>query len=226
MVAVKIVHFSDLLCIWGHIGEQNVYQLAQTFGTRIALEVHFCSVFPDTGTKIGKGWAGRGGFEGYSAHVREVAARFPDHDIHPDTWTRARPLSSASPQLMVKAIALIEAGESAPRSFAERPSVKAATALRRAFFTEGRDIANWAEQREICREIGIAFDDVTARIETGEAIASLAADYELAHALAVQGSPTYILNEGRQKLFGNIGFGILSANVSELLTDEDENASA
>ena len=225
MVAVKIVHFSDLLCIWGHIGEANVYQLAETFGARVELAIHFCSVFPDTGSKIGKGWAGRGGFDGYAAHVRDVAARFPGHDIHPDTWVKARPLSSASPQLMVKAIALIEAGQ-APCSFAERPSVRAATALRRAFFTEGRDIANWAEQRQVCREIGLAFEEVTARIETGEAIASLAADYELAHAQAVQGSPTYILNEGRQKLFGNIGFGILSANVGELLTDEDENASA
>ena len=36
----------------------------------------------------------------------------------------------------------------------------------------------------------------------------------------MQGSPTYILSEGRQILFGNISYGILEANVSELLSEK------
>jgi hypothetical protein len=33
----------------------------------------------------------------------------------------------------------------------------------------------------------------------------------------VQGSPTYILNNGRQKLFGNVGYGVIEANIMELI---------
>ena len=74
-------------------------------------------------------------------------------------------------------------------------------------------------QRDIADRIGVDFDEVRRKIETGEAIADLAADYEMGQSLHVQGSPTYILNDGRQILFGNISYGILEANVSELLSE-------
>ena len=35
--------------------------------------------------------------------------------------------------------------------------------------------------------------------------------------MGIQGSPSFVLNEGRQKLFGNVGFRILDANIQELL---------
>ena len=63
------------------------------------------------------------------------------------------------------------------------------------------------------------FDEVLKGIESGQAIARLAADYDLGQSQNVQGSPTYILNEGRQRLFGNIGYSILAANVKELIAD-------
>ena len=94
----------------------------------------------------------------------------------------------------------------------------AAKELRRAFFADAQDIANWSAQRQVCKEIDVSFDEALNRIETGEAIAKLAADYEQARNQGIQGSPTYVLNEGRQKLFGNIGYSILSANIKELIT--------
>lgn len=226
MTAVKLVHFSDLLCIWGYVGEANLFRATDAFGDRLHPEVHFCSVFPDPATKLTKAWANRGGFQGYADHVQEVAAKFDGIAVHPDTWARVQPRSSASPQLLIKAIQLQEASSPATR-FADRPSVRAAHALRVAFFTQAQDISNWTVQRAVCDSIGVDFDAALKHVETGEAIANLAADYELAQALGVQGSPTYILNEGRQKLFGNITYKILAANVTELLADDpDENASA
>ena len=35
----------------------------------------------------------------------------------------------------------------------------------------------------------------------------------------VQGSPTFVLNQGRQKLFGNVGYRVIAANIEELLHD-------
>ena len=218
MSALKIVHFSDVLCIWAYVGQANLFRLVEKFGDRIQLEEHFCSIFPDTQTKINKAWHDRGGFTGYADHVKTVAEGFENVGIHDDVWSRVRPKSSASPHLFIKAIELLEDDE-LEATYLNRLSNRAAKELRTAFFAEARDIADWTVQRAVSEKIGVNFDDVHKKIETGEAIAKLAADYELGQSLHVQGSPTYILSEGRQILFGNISYGILEANVSELLSE-------
>jgi predicted DsbA family dithiol-disulfide isomerase len=218
MTALKILHFSDVLCIWAYAGQNNLFRLVEQFGDRVQVEEHFCSIFPDTQTKINKSWQDRGGFDGYADHVKTVAAGFENLRLHDDVWSKVRPTSSASPQLFVKAIELLER-EAAEVSFPNRLSNRATKELRRAFFSDARDISDWAVQKTISEKIGVNFDAARKKIETGEAIAKLAADYELAQSLHVQGSPTYILNQGRQILFGNISYNILEANVSELLSE-------
>lgn len=222
MPAVKIVHFSDVLCVWAYVGQANLDRLIAEHGDRIDVEVRFCSVFPDTNTKLQAAWRDRGGFEGYAEHVRGVADQFSQGPVHQDVWSKVRPRSSASPHMLLKAIELIE--DATPTT--ERPSILAAKELRNAFFVEARDIANWNVQRTICERIGMDFDVVLKKVETGEALAALAADYQLSQSLAVQGSPTYLMNDGRQKLYGNIDFGILSANVVGLLSDEANGAAS
>ena len=219
MPALKIMHFSDVLCVWAHVGQANIAKLVKKFDDRVEVEVHFCSIFPDTQTKINKAWQDRGGFTGYAAHVKEVAGRFDNVNIHDDVWAKVQPKSSASPHLFIKAVALLE--DNGPEAgFFDRLSNRAAMELRTAFFTQAKDISDWSVQRTVSEKIGVDFDAVQKKIETGEAIAKLAADYELGQALHVQGSPTYILSEGRQILFGNISYGILEANVSELLSEK------
>lgn len=218
MAALKILHFSDVLCIWAYGAQDNLFKLVEQFGDQIQIEEHFCSIFPDTETKINKVWQSRGGFDGYGAHVKTVADGFDGLSLHQDVWSKVRPKSSASPQLFIKAIGLLDPKR--PETvFPNSPSSRAAKALRQAFFTEGQDISDWAVQRSVSQAIGVDFDAACKKIETGEAIAKLAADYELAQTLHVQGSPTYILNDGRQILFGNISYNILQANVSELLSE-------
>jgi len=219
MSALKIVHFSDVLCVWAYIGQASLLRLVEKFGDKIDVEEHFCSIFPDTQTKINKAWRDRGGFGGYADHVKMVAKGIENMGIHDDVWSRVQPKSSASPHLFIKAIELLEY-ESPEGTAFDRLSNRAAKELRSAFFAEAQDISDWAVQRIISEKIGIAFDEVLKKIETGEAIAKLAADYELAQSLRVQGSPTYMLNEGRQILFGNVSYNILEANVAELLAEK------
>ena len=68
-------------------------------------------------------------------------------------------------------------------------------AFRCGFFRDCRDIARW---------------DVPA-------FARLAADYQDADKMRIEGSPSFVLNEGRQKLYGDVGFRIIEANIQELL---------
>ena len=35
--------------------------------------------------------------------------------------------------------------------------------------------------------------------------------------MRIEGSPSFVLNEGRQKLYGNVGFRLMEANIQELL---------
>jgi predicted DsbA family dithiol-disulfide isomerase len=108
MTALKILHFSDVLCVWAYAGQDNLFRLVEQFGNRVQVEEHFCSIFPDTQTKINKTWHDRGGFGGYAAHVKMVANGFENLSIHDDVWSKVRPKSSASPQLFIKAIELLE----------------------------------------------------------------------------------------------------------------------
>jgi CubicO group peptidase (beta-lactamase class C family) len=41
----------------------------------------------------------------------------------------------------------------------------------------------------------------------------------------VRGSPTWVLNEGRQVIYGNVGYRVLNANVEELINRPIEEAS-
>jgi predicted DsbA family dithiol-disulfide isomerase len=48
------------------------------------------------------------------------------------------------------------------------------------------------------------------------AMAALSRDQRSVGELGVKGSPTWILNGGRQILYGNVGYRILNANIEEL----------
>jgi len=39
--------------------------------------------------------------------------------------------------------------------------------------------------------------------------------------VGVRGSPTLLLNQGRQKLYGNVGYGVIEATIQELLREPD-----
>lgn len=65
--------------------------------------------------------------------------------------------------------------------------------------------------------VGVSVNDVREAIDSGMAHADLEADRRDQQILMVQGSPTIILNEGRQKLYGNVGYGVIEANIMELL---------
>ena len=93
--------------------------------------------------------------------------------------------------------------------------------MRLAFFAEALDIADWRVHRDIAARIGADYDAVEARLRSSEAIACLALDYDLSQKNGIEGSPTFVMNEGRQKLFGNVGYRLLEANVQELLRRPD-----
>ena len=68
-------------------------------------------------------------------------------------------------------------------------------------------------------KLGLDISVAQRYLDDGRAHAALSADYKEAENLGVKGSPTMILNEGRQKLFGNVGYRIIEVNIQELLRE-------
>lgn len=213
MSPVPILYFSDMLCVWAYIAQLRLDAVRAAFGDRVVVQRRFCSVFGDTAAKIGAGWAVRGGYAGYADHVLEAAAGFPEISVNRRVWREVRPASSMSPHIFLKAVELAEAsGVCAPGALE-----RATWAARQAFFRDGRDIASADVQRDLAREEQLDADAVQAFLDDGRAQAALARDYQEAASLGVEGSPSFVLNEGRQKLYGNVGFRIIEANIQELL---------
>jgi predicted DsbA family dithiol-disulfide isomerase len=213
MQAVPITYFSDVLCVWAYIAQLRVNAVKAKFGDKVRFEKRFVSVFGATERKIATVWRDRGEYAGFNAHLREVGQRFPEVRVNPDIWLTVRPASSNASHLFLKAAQLAEtAGEIPAGSFET-----AVWAFRQAFFEEARDIARRDVQVEIAREAGLNPAPVEALLHDGRAHAALALDYQDADALGLQGSPSFVLNEGRQKLYGNVGYRVIEANIEELL---------
>jgi predicted DsbA family dithiol-disulfide isomerase len=218
MSAIEITYFSDLLCVWAYVSQARIDAVGEKFGDSVRIEHRFCSVFGHTARKIDSNWKQKGGYEGFNAHLRQVAERFPHVAVHPEIWRETRPASSASPHLFMKAVELWDRDAAASRSQAApgmcEPMMRA---LRTAFFRDVRDISRRDVQSEIARALGADISGIEAHIHSGMAFAALAADYQDADKMRIEGSPSFVLNEGRQKLYGNVGFHLIEANILELL---------
>jgi predicted DsbA family dithiol-disulfide isomerase len=218
MSVVEVTYFSDFLCVWAYVSQARVNAVKEKFGDAVRIEHRLCSVFGDTARKITSTWKDKGEYEGFNLHLREVAERFPHIEVHPDIWLKTRPLTSASTHLFVKAVQQWSR-ESRATGSQSPPHIldNVMWAFRCAFFRDCRDISRWDIQCEIAEALGVDIGAIEERIHSGIAFARLAADYQDADKMRIEGSPSFVLNEGRQKLYGNVGFHLMEANIQELI---------
>jgi len=215
MAPIRIVYFSDVLCVWAYVSLLRVDAIRRAHPTEVSFEHRFCSVFGDTARKIPAAWGGTEGYSAFNAHLRQNLEAFPEARLNPKVWIDVRPASSMSPHLFLKAVQLAERDG----DYAQGAFEAVSRAMRSAFFEQARDIATEAVQRDVARRVGIRPEAVEPLLRDGRAHAALASDYQDATTMGVQGSPTFVLNEGRQKLYGNVGFRIIEANIQELLRE-------
>lgn len=212
---LTIQYFSDVLCVWAWIAELRNQELEATWQQQVVIVPHFLDLFADTKARVGQGWAERGGYDGFAQHVRQAAEPY-DSPVHSDVWSKVRPATSANAHLIIKA-AQIVAGDAAASALAR--------AIRSAFFAQAMDVGSLDVLEGIARDSGLDLAPLEVCLKNGEAIAALLSDAALKTAGRVVGSPTWILNEGRQTLYGNVGYRVLHANVEELLRRPSHEAS-
>lgn len=217
----EILYYTDILCVWAYAAQVRIDELRSRFGAKIRINDRFVSVFGSTAERIGRGWHDRGGYAGFSDHVLEVAADFPHIEVNPEVWRSCRPRSSTTSHLFVKAAQLLAdesvIGPGDPDELEWR--------IRRAFFVDARDVGDTATLVDIANELRLPGTLMQDRMLDGSALAALSVDLEHKVTYQLQGSPTLLMNNGRQKLYGNVGYRVMEANVAELLQNPEERAS-
>ena len=97
--------------------------------------------------------------------------------------------------------------------------------FRKSFFIDAQDISDLNVLYNIVEKNDLAVRHVKEVIENGKALAALMSDYQSAKALSLKGSPTYIIDNGRQTLYGNVGYRVLLANIEEQIKQPVNEAS-
>lgn len=213
---IVIDYFTDVLCVWAWIAQPRLEELQRQYGGDIKIRHRYVDIFGDSHKKIPAQWGETDGFEKFSSHVAKSAAPFDQVTVHPDLWLKVQPRSSLQAHLLLKAVALI-GGDGAVEPMALR--------IRHAFFCEARDIGDLPLLLNLAADEKLDTESLRNALQNGSAIAALSNDLRSANELGVKGSPTWVLNEGRQILYGNVGYRILSANIEELLKNPGAEAS-
>lgn len=226
---LDVGYYSDVLCVWAYVAQIRLDELKQQW-PQLAMRYYFIDVFGCTAQRIGEGWRERGGYEAFGEHVQEVCHGFDHLALNPAVWRDCRPATSANAHLVLKAAQLLlergviddhQPSADIPRNLFE----ELAWQIRLAFFRDARDIGQIGELLEIASELGVPARALRDVIESGEAMAALLRDESHKVKFKLEGSPTFLMNEGRQKLYGNVGYRILEANVQELLERPSAQAS-
>ena len=213
---LAIDYYTDMLCVWAWIAQRRIEELETQWGDRIELAHHCVNVFADTAEKMARQWGDRGGYDGFADHVQASAAAYETAPVHPDLWRKVRPTTSATAHLILKAAEITDSPTTA---------VSLATAIRHGFFIDARDISQLQVLMEIATEHGLDPEGLNEALISGQAMAALLSDYSASDAQGIKGSPSWVMNEGRQILYGNLGYRILHANVEELLNHPEQEAS-
>ena len=211
-----IDYYTDVLCVWAWIAQRRIDELHEQWGDKIVLRHHYLNLFGDTKTRMEKQWEDRGGYSGFSQHVLESAPPYDNAPVNPSIWQDIRPATSANAHLVLKAV---------ESTYSSEASVNLAISLRRSFFVDNQDIGQLAKVLELAELSELDASILKQSIDSGVAIAALMADYQKANELNIKGSPSWIMNNGRQTLFGNVGYRVLNANIKEILKHPEQEAS-
>lgn len=227
---IQVDYFSDLLCVWAYIAQIRVDELLKEYGDKVQLNYHFIPIFGCIDKRIGEGWKEKGGFEGYNKHVMEISKDFGHCEVHPRVWLENVPKSSASCHHFLSSIRLLETNGavSAERSKdygGKTPFEESMWRMRLAFFRDLKNVGDLNVQIELAESLKLPVQDIIDAMENGEAMAKMCCDIELRDQYRIEGSPTYILNSGRQKLYGNVGYKIIDANIREILNRKEDQLS-
>jgi predicted DsbA family dithiol-disulfide isomerase len=223
-MSLTITYYSDVLCIWAYSAKIKIDEMKKQFGNKIALEYRYTPLFVNMHSMLEKNWADKGGLQGYNKMMHKLSGMFPYVEIHPEIGLKNLPHSSASCHQFLKAINLLEQRGEIKSDDAQNTLLEQADwQIRLGYFRDAQDVSQTSQLMSIAEQLKIPGNSIETLLSNGEAMAALASCTTDDKQKLIEGSPSFVLNEGRQKLYGNIGYHIIEANISALLeTPEDK----
>ena len=213
---LTIEYYTDILCVWAWIAQRRIDELEAEFGDKVCFQRRYIDLFGDTQTRMQEQWADRGLYDGFSDHVCQAVIPYESAPVNKAVWRSCRPATSGNAHLIIKAVEL---------SCGETAAITLALAIRKAFFINAQDIGDLDVLMALVEAEQYDSKAVWKAINCGSAIAAVMKDYRLAKDQGIKGSPSYVIDGGRQILYGNVGFRVLHANISELLKKPKDEAS-
>jgi predicted DsbA family dithiol-disulfide isomerase len=211
-----IDYYSDVLCVWSWIAQRRNDELKKQWGDQVVLRQHFLNLFGSYERRMTQQWAARGGAAGFADYVHASVKPFDNAPVHPELWRSVKPNSSLNAHLLIKASEL-HYGCTASEQFTR--------AIRDAFYTHAQNIGQQSLLLDIAHQQSLDKAPLLDALESGAAAASLMSDYQKAQENNIKGSPSWVLDGGRQVLYGNVGYRVLHANIDELLRTPTGEAS-
>jgi predicted DsbA family dithiol-disulfide isomerase len=218
---IVIDYFTDILCIWAYAAQKRVDEIKKKYDKQVEFRLHFISIFGSIEQKIATTWKEKG-IKGYHDHVQSVSNQFDFLDVHPELWLKDNPKSSLNIHISLKAAQLlIDQGKIDASQFDNY-----LWQCRLAFFKDAINIGQREIMCDIATSCSINVDDILENIETGAAHAAFEEDRLLATSNQIDISPAFLLNNGRQKLYGNVGYRIIDVNIQTILDSANKHGAS
>ncbi len=206
-------YWSDPICIWAYLAQDKLDRVVADFGNHLAIETRIVPVFGSLAWRFSNGPWAAAGVDGRVEETRRLATELGHPEVSGECWKLSMPASSWAPGMAVKAVDALERAELIEAGTSGRYLRR----LREVFFVENRNIARREVMLAVAEELAIARSAVEQRLDDGSALAAVWEDNEAREQLKIQGSPTYLFDGGRARLYGNFSYGILHATIEELL---------
>lgn len=219
-VPLDIEYWTDPFCVWAFTAEPHLDHLVEQYGDQLEVRHRIVPVFGSIVRRFAAGgsWAEAGPAGRAAATARIAREHRPGVEVTGQVWLDDPPASSWSASLAVKAVSLLEADELAPHG----ATAAYLLGLRDRFFVDNVNMARRSHQLALAEEQRLPLDAIVDRLDDGRALAALYEDHEDRIAANVTGSPTYLFEGGRTRIYGNFRVSVLEATVKTYL----EGASA
>lgn len=221
MSRLSFTYWSDPLCVWAFVAQSKLDALIEAFGDKVDVQHRVVPVFGSVPWRLSQGSWAAGGVEGRVAATRKVASMFGHDSVTGAVWQEDPPASSWAPALAIKAAF----GLANDGVIAKEEACAFQWRLRQRFFLDDVNIARRAEQLRVADEADLPVPELERRLDDGTALAALFEDHQARESQMISGSPTYVFDGGRAKLYGNFDGNVLHATVQLLLRGLDAGGS-
>lgn len=225
-MSIEVDYYSDVLCVWSYATKRKIDEIKSQFADQVSINYRYMPLFSDMHTMLAKNWSDKGGLQGYNKMMHSLNEKFPYVEIHPEIGLKNLPHSSSACHLFLKAVSLLEERDEIHSDDPQNTLLEQADwKIRLGYFKQAKDISRQSVQMAIAEELELPITQLEELLTNGEAMAALSSCTTDDKQKLLEGSPTFVFNEGRQRLFGNIGYHIIAANLKALLDTPNDKPS-